>query len=313
MQSQRTALTLFGRDVQWYGILIVLGILMGFMVAKAREKRFGLPKDTAIDLVLCCVPAAIVGARLYYVIFSIKLFSGQPWWKIFAIWEGGMAIYGGVIAGVFVGWLYARAKKLRFLTLADLAAPSIALGQAVGRWGNFVNQEAHGALVESPALRFFPAAVFIDGGWYYATFFYESAWCLLIVAALLIAEHRRFFKRTGDGFFAYVFLYALERGVVEGMRTDSLYLGAMRVSQGLSLLAAACIAALWAFRARRAPRMLRALCPACTLAAIAFAAFGRQTGIFLSALLALISAVSLAVFEYKFKSDLQIDEQERKS
>ena len=150
-----------------------------------------------------------------------------------------MAIYGGIIGGVLAGYLYARRKGLPFLRLADLAAPSIALGQAIGRWGNFINQEAYGA-VAAPAWQCrFPISVFIqaDGQWHYATFFYESAWCFLIVAALLIAERKRLFRRDGDIFFAYIFLYALERSLVEGLRTDSLYLGPFRVSQLLSLAA----------------------------------------------------------------------------
>ena len=177
-------------------------------------------------------------ARLYYVIFSWQAYADDPIRALY-IWEGGMAIYGGIIGGVLAGWLYARRKKLPFLKLADLAAPSIALGQAIGRWGNFVNQEAYGAVVAHAWQRRFPIGVFIqaDGQWHYATFFYESAWCLLIVAALLLAEKKRRLRREGDIFLAYVFLYALERALVEGLRTDSLYLGPLRVSQLLSLAA----------------------------------------------------------------------------
>ena len=150
-----------------------------------------------------------------------------------------MAIYGGIIGGVLAGYLYARHKHLPFLRLADLAAPSIALGQAIGRWGNFVNQEAYGAVATQPWQQRFPISVFIqaDGQWHFATFFYESAWCFIIVAALLIAERKKLFHRDGEIFRAYVFLYALERALVEGLRTDSLYLGPFRVSQLLSLAA----------------------------------------------------------------------------
>lgn len=214
-----------------------------------------------------------------------------------------MAIYGGLIAGVLGGWLYARVKKLSFWKLADLVAPSIALGQAIGRWGNFVNQEAHGALVENPALQFFPVSVSIGGEWYYATFFYESMWCLLIVAALLWAERRNRFLRQGDEFLAYAFLYALERAVVEGMRTDSLYWGAMRVSQGLSLFAAAVVAGIWAVRARRAPMALRIASPGCVVAAIAFAALGNMWGVFAAA----VAALAVTVWMYAGELDRQMN------
>ena len=145
--------------------------------------------------------------------------------------------------GVLAGYLYARRKGLPFLRLADLAAPSIALGQAIGRWGNFVNQEAYGAVATQPWQQRFPISVFIraDGQWHFATFFYESAWCFLIVAALLAADGKKLFRRDGDGFLAYVFLYALERALVEGLRTDSLYWGPFRVSQVLA--AVSCVAA----------------------------------------------------------------------
>lgn len=287
MEFSRTAVRIWGLQIHWYAVLIVIGIALGVALAWKRERRMGLPRETTLDLALICVPLALVGARAYYVLFSLDEFAGEPWWKVFAVWEGGMAIYGGLIVGLLGGLCYARVKKLPFARLTDLVAPSIALGQAIGRWGNFINQEAHGAAVANPALQFFPVAVPIDGGWYYATFFYESAWCLLVAALLLWAERRGRFRRAGDEFLAYAFLYALERAVVEGMRTDSLYLGAMRVSQGLSLLAAALVALIWAARARRAPRTLRAAAPACALAAIGFAAAGNGVGVFAASLAAL--------------------------
>lgn len=227
-----------GRSVRWYGVLIALGIGLGILLAMRREKRLGLPRDTAVDLALIGVPAAIVGARLYYVIFSWDAYAADPLSALY-VWEGGLAIYGGLIGGLLAGLAYARVKGLRFLTLCDLAAPSFALGQAVGRWGNFFNQEAYGAPVAAEWMKRFPVAVYIraDGLWHYATFFYESAWCLLIVIFLLAAERRGLFKRPGDIFFTYVLLYAVERALVEGLRADSLYLGPVRVSQALSVCA----------------------------------------------------------------------------
>ena len=236
---QSTGLSLGGLSVRWYGLLIVVGMLLGILLASLRERRLGLPRETAVDLALWGIPAAIVGARLYYVIFSWESYADHPVSALY-IWEGGLAIYGGLIGGLAAGLIYARVKRLNFLKLADLAAPSFALGQAVGRWGNFFNQEAYGIPVASERLRFFPVAVRIeaDGLWHYATFFYESLWCLVIVLTLLLLERRGRLKRPGNVFFLYVLMYGLERALVEGLRTDSLYLGPVRVSQALSLIAA---------------------------------------------------------------------------
>ena len=252
IQFTPTSLVLFGLTFHWYGVIIATGMALAVALACARERRLGLPKDTALDLALLGIPMAIVCARLYYVVFSWREYAANPIRALY-IWEGGMAIYGGIIGGVLAGFFYARRKKLPFLKLADLAAPSIALGQAIGRWGNFVNQEAYGAVATQPWQQRFPISVFIqaDGQWHFATFFYESAWCFLIVAALLLAEKKRRLRREGDIFLSYAFLYALERALVEGLRTDSLSLGPLRVSQLLSLVALVVVAALFLRRAAR--------------------------------------------------------------
>ena len=232
----RSTITILGFDLHFYGLLIALGVGLAVLLACRRERALGLEKDTALNIALICVPVALVCARLYYVAFSWDYYGAHPS-EILNIRQGGMAVYGGVIGGVLAGYAYCRAKKLSFGKCLDLAAPSIALGQAIGRWGNFLNMEAYGAPVQSAALQFFPMAVQIDGAWHYAAFFYESLWCALIVAFILIAERRRFFENTGDIFLSYIFLYGIERAVVEGLRTDSLMLGPVRVSQALSLLA----------------------------------------------------------------------------
>ena len=257
-QITRSALTLFGYEVRWYGILIALGVLLAVLLADRREKRLGLKKDTALNIALIAVPVAILCARLYYVIFSWSYYAAHPA-DILNIRQGGMAIYGGVIGGVLAGYVYCRATRTSFAAGLDLAAPSIALGQAIGRWGNFLNQEAYGRVVANPRLRFFPLAVEIGGNWHWATFFYESLWCALIVIFLLAMERRNFFRRRGDVFGWYLFLYGLERALVEGLRTDSLYLGSMRVSQLLSLAAVLILTLTLARRARGQSAALRAL------------------------------------------------------
>ena len=258
-QVTRSALTLFGYDVRWYGILIALGVLLAVLLADRRERRLGLKDDTALNIALIAVPVAIICARAYYVIFSWSYYAAHPS-DILNIRQGGMAIYGGVIGGVLAGYIYCRATRTRFAAGLDLAAPSIALGQAIGRWGNFLNQEAYGRVVTDPRLQFFPLAVRIDGsGWHWAAFFYESAWCALIVIFLLVQERRGFFRRRGDVFGWYLFLYALERTLVEGLRTDSLYLGTLRVSQLLSLTAMLLLAFALAWRRPEQPAALRVL------------------------------------------------------
>ena len=231
----RSTLTIFGFTIHWYGVLIALGVLGAVLLAWLREERLGLKRETTLDLALICVPVGILCARLYYVLFSWDYYAAHPA-EILDIRGGGLAIYGGVIGGVLAGWIYSRVKKISFGTLTDLVAPGLALAQAVGRWGNFLNQEAYGAAVTNAKMHIFPLSIYIEGsGWHWATFFYESMWCALICIFLLIAERRGFFKRKGDTFLWYLFLYALERCLVEGLRTDSLYIGALRVSQLLSL------------------------------------------------------------------------------
>lgn len=233
-----TALHLFGLTIHWYGLIIAIGIVLAVILAAIREKRLGLPRETTLDLALICIPAAVIAARLYYVIFAWDSYADNPVRALY-IWEGGMAIYGGIIGGILAGALYARHKKISVFRLMDLAAPSLALGQAIGRWGNFVNQEAYGGIAAYPWQQVFPISVFIqaDQQWHYATFFYESAWCFIIVILLLTAERKGLFHRAGDIFFTYALFYALERALVEGLRTDSLYWGTVRVSQALSLAA----------------------------------------------------------------------------
>lgn len=261
-EISRRALILFGFELHWYGLLIALGVLAAVLLACSREKRLGLERDTTLNIALIAVPVAIICARIYYVLFSWEYYAARPQ-EILNIRQGGLAIYGGVIGGVLAGWIYCRVKKVSFPKGLDLAAPSLALGQAIGRWGNFFNQEAYGAAVKNPALKFFPLAVHIEGsGWHWATFFYESLWCALIVAFILTAERKQFFRRSGDIFGAYLLLYGVERALVEGLRTDSLYLGPLRVSQLLSLMLVFAVCIVLAYRARGLRMGLRLL-PVC--------------------------------------------------
>lgn len=220
---------LFG-TVSIYGLLIAAAILVGVKLCALNEKRLNLPKDTAYDVALYCVPLALVGARLYYVAFQWELYKDNLL-RILYVWEGGMAIYGGVIGGILGALLLAKVKHVPFFSLADMAAPSLLLGQAIGRWGNFFNGEAYGNPVTNAALQFFPYAVNVSGAWYQATFFYESAWDL---AGFLLLWFTRKKWARGDGLALYFVIYGLGRVWIEGLRSDSLMWGGIRVSQLLS-------------------------------------------------------------------------------
>lgn len=220
----------------WYSTLIVLGMALALLLASREEKRLGLREDTAVDLALCVIPCGIIGARLYYVAFSWEVFAGDPL-RILRIWEGGLAVYGGVIGGLLAAVVFSRVRKVPLATLTDIMVPGLALAQAIGRWGNYFNMEAYGAVITNPAWQFFPAGVLIpEGGgyvWHMATFFYESIWNLGVFIALMRLRKRAF--RRFDLTCWYFLLYGAGRFVIEGLRTDSLTVsGGFRVSQLLS-------------------------------------------------------------------------------
>ncbi len=223
-----------GLHITWYGVIIASGMLLGILLANLRAKRRGWTSDLVLDFILLAIPLAVIGARMYYVAFEWEQYS-QNLIKIFAINEGGLAIYGAVLGGFLSAFLFTRVAKFPFLKLLDLVIPSLILGQMLGRWGNFINQEAFGGVVSNPALQFFPLAVYIDalGEWHQATFFYESFGnAILLVITLLISRKR---PKDGTLLSTYFIGYGLIRVFVEGLRADSLYLfGGIRVSQLLS-------------------------------------------------------------------------------
>ena len=200
-------------------------------------RRRGYNFDMVLDLLLLALPICIVGARLYYVAFEWETYKNNPA-EIFAIWHGGLAIYGAVIGGVIAAVVFCKWKKVPLGDVLDLGSLGLILGQAIGRWGNFANQEAFGNLITNPDLQFFPYGVYIDrlGEWHQATFFYESMWNLLVLAVLLWYFKRA--KHKGNVFVAYLALYGVGRFFIEGLRTDSLWMipGVIRVSQLLSAI-----------------------------------------------------------------------------
>lgn len=237
-QLDRVAIQLGPFPIYWYGILIGLGILLGLWLATREGKRLGIPEDTFTDLLIIAIPFAILGARMYYVIFEWGYYGQNPL-QIFNIRQGGLAIHGGLIAAVITGVVFAKKRGLSFWKLADIAAPSILLGQAIGRWGNFMNQEAHGGEVTRQFLenlhlpQFIINQMYIEGVYYHPTFLYESLWNITGVIVLILL--RKANLRRGELFFTYVIWYSVGRFFVEALRTDSLMLGPLRIAQVMSL------------------------------------------------------------------------------
>ncbi|MDL2237614.1 prolipoprotein diacylglyceryl transferase [Christensenellaceae bacterium OttesenSCG-928-K19] len=233
-----------GLDIAWYGIIIAAGIVIGVAVAVWQAKKRGYTSELIFDLMIVALPLAIVGARLYYVAFEWDYYSQHPE-KIIEVWNGGIAIYGAVIGAVVAALIVCKWRKFPLGRMLDIAVPGLILGQAIGRWGNFVNQEAFGAAVTDPAMQYFPFAVYVENvfvggetlnGWFYATFFYESMWNLGVFVLLLWYAKRA--KHDGNVFAMYLIGYGIGRLWIEGVRIHTLTMwpGGMPVSQFLSIV-----------------------------------------------------------------------------
>jgi phosphatidylglycerol:prolipoprotein diacylglycerol transferase len=221
------AFTLGPIQVHWYGIILGTAALVGLMLAIREGKRFGIIPDFFMDMILIGVPSAIVGARLYYVAFKWDDYKDDLL-EIFKIWHGGIAIYGALIGAIIGAYFYFRAKGYNFWRIADICAPGLIVGQLIGRWGNFVNQEAHGGVVQESFLRetlhlpnFIVNQMNIEGVFYHPTFLYESVWNLVGLLVLFWLR-RRPFLRSGELFLSYFVWYSIGRFFIEGLRTDSL-------------------------------------------------------------------------------------------
>ena len=225
-------------DIHLYGLVIALGLMLAAVYGMRRSKEFGLTEDNILDGVLWITPFAIVCARAYYVAFTWEYYSRNPI-SILYIWEGGLAIYGGVLGAVLGMWVFCRVKKLKFAAVLDLVLLGFLIGQSMGRWGNFFNREAFGAPTDS----FFRMGLYntTTGAWeyYHPTFLYESVWNLIGLGLLhVLSKKRRYDGQIALGYAAW---YGLGRAFIEGLRMDSLYWGPFRVSQVLAALS--CLAA----------------------------------------------------------------------
>lgn len=243
-------------SLPWYGLLIVCGIAAAITLCMHEEKRLGLKRDTVIDAAFWVIPAGLIGARLYYVIFQWELFAPDPL-SILRLWEGGLAIYGSVIGGLIAVLLFAKHRKIQPATMTDMIAPGLALAQSIGRWGNYFNMEAYGRPITDAAWQFFPIGVQIPNGdgyaWHMATFFYESCWDMLVFLLLWFVVRKRA-KRPGTVTLWYLLLYGAGRFLIEGLRMDSLMTGGIRVSQLLSLVLVIAASALLILRAARSKK-----------------------------------------------------------
>lgn len=230
------AFELFGMEIRWYGVIIASGVMIAFLVSYLLAKKKNLDFDLIIDGFLWSFPFAIIGARLYYVAFEYKNY--HSFLDIINIRNGGMAIHGGLIGGLLVAYIFTRARKVNFLEYIDVIMPGVILAQAIGRWGNFMNQEAHGGPVSEAFISKFPEFIqngmLINGTYYHPTFLYESVWNLVVFGLLIYILNK---KKNQHGIVigSYMILYSLGRFFIEGLRTDSLMFFGLRTAQLISL------------------------------------------------------------------------------
>ena len=231
------AFELFGYPIRWYGIIIAGGVLVAFFISYILAKKKGLDFDIITDGFLWSFPFAIIGARLYYVAFEYKNY--HSFIDVINIRNGGMAIHGGLIGGLLTAYIFTKVKKINFFEYIDVIMPGIILAQAIGRWGNFMNQEAHGGPVTEQFISKFPQFIqnrmLINGTYYHPTFLYESIWDLVVFLILIFILYK---KKQQHGIIigSYMVLYSLGRFFIEGLRTDSLMFFGLKTAQIVSLI-----------------------------------------------------------------------------
>lgn len=272
-EMNRVAFTVFGVEVYWYGVIIAVGFILAVLYGCRKAGPFGVDQDKVLDMLFVAVPSAIIGCRLYYVIFNLDFFrrNGKlDWAAMIDIRDGGLAIYGGIIAGVLAAVIYCRVRRQLFWCYADCGAFGFLIGQIVGRWGNFVNIEAYGGVTDLPWRMSAPSIAGdllyqgqIDSAVYqqildgtlgvHPTFFYESLWNFIgLLLLMLLARRKR--KFNGQLFLLYVMWYGAGRTVIEGLRTDSLYFfgTGLRISQLVGILSVIGAAVLYLVRLKTA-------------------------------------------------------------
>ena len=247
------ALKLGPLSVHWYGVIIASAVIIAVTLAVIEGKKRGLVEDDFYDFLLWALPVALITARSYYVIFQWPYYAGHPS-EIYRIWDGGIAIYGALIGALIVLIIFCRQKQISAWLFLDVIAPTVILAQGIGRWGNFINQEAHGGVTSLSFLHqlhlpaFIINQMYINGNYYQPTFLYESLWDVLGFLILISLRHRQGLFKQGEVFLSYVLWYSFGRFFIEGMRTDSLMLGGLRVSQWLSVVLFIVALGIWAYR-----------------------------------------------------------------
>lgn len=226
--------------VKWYSFFLLIAAFLGIYLLKQEARRFNMNWDFIFNLAFWTIIFGILGARIYYVIFNWSLYKANPI-DILKIWEGGLAIHGGLLVGAVTVFVYCKKNNANTLKIIDMALPSVILGQAIGRWGNFFNSEAHGAATSIARLKemhipnYIINGMNINGIYYHPTFFYESIWCAIGFIILLIVRRKKYTK-VGTITGIYLLWYSAGRFIIENMRTDSLMLGGFKVAQIISII-----------------------------------------------------------------------------
>ena len=226
-------------NIRWYSIFILTAFILGYFLIRNRCKKENMDIVTISDLCFYLIIVAIIGARLYYCLFNLDYYLMDPI-SILKIWEGGLAIHGGVIAGIIFCYFYSKKKNIDLIKLFDIIAPSLVIGQAIGRWGNFFNSEAYGPVTTLKKLKnlhipkFIIDGMYVDGSYHHPTFLYESLGCLIIFIILIVFRNK--FKK-GQTAGTYFVLYGIIRFKIESLRQDSLMLGSIKVAQIVSIIA----------------------------------------------------------------------------
>jgi len=229
-----------GIQIHWYSVTMFLAILIGGYLVLKESKKFKISDEFMINLFFYLIPIALIGARIYYVIFNLDYYT-QDLTSIFKVWEGGLAIHGGLIAGVLFIIFYTKKHKINTLRILDFMVVGLIIGQAIGRWGNFFNSEAHGPVTTLETLQnlFIPEFIIdgmnIGGNYYHPTFLYESLWCIIGFIMLIIIRRFKYLK-IGQLTSVYLVWYGIGRFIIEGMRTDSLMFGTLKIAQLVSIL-----------------------------------------------------------------------------
>lgn len=236
----RVAFNIFGFNVYYYSLCILLGVIVAYILITREGKKQGLPKEFISDLIFYTLIIGILGARVYYCVFNLDYYLANPS-EILKIYNGGLAIHGGVIAGLIFVYFYTKKKNISFIKILDIVAPAVIIAQSFGRWGNFFNQEAHGGITIYQNLKnmhipeFIINGMHIEGKYYYPTFFFESIWCLIGFIILMIARKNKNLRKGFQIGFYFIW-YGIGRFFIEAFRTDSLMFFGLKIAQIVSLI-----------------------------------------------------------------------------